>query len=166
VDAIRKSLSELRDPATGMFYAATGQNKQIDIEGTAYAVYVGAVGAAEAAAISAYLVKNYDQLTMKGYMRESPQDWAQCYYIPHRKCSFGPGQYDNGAWSVANGWIAYTLAKTNPALAAKFVTDFANSTDPTQEYWSWSGAKPPLQGQTKNLESPTGALHYAAEEMK
>ncbi len=160
---IRASLSGLWDPVTGMFYAATGQNKQIDIEGSAYAVYVGAASASEATAISTYLVNNYNKLTVKGYMRESPTDWAQCYYIHGGACSFGPGQYDNGAWSVANGWIAYTLAKTKPSLAVKFITDFANSTDPTQEYWAWAGAKPPLSGQTANLESPSGALSYVTE---
>ncbi|WP_158750420.1 hypothetical protein [Acidobacterium sp. S8] len=157
---IRASLSELWDSGTGMFYAATGQNKQIDIEGSAYAVFVGAANATQITAISTYLVNNYDKLTMKGYMRESSTDWAQCYYIHGGACSFGPGQYDNGAWSVANGWIAYTLAKTKPSLAVKFITDFANSTDPTQEYWAWTGAKPPLSGQTTNLESPSGALSY------
>jgi hypothetical protein len=96
-------------------------------------------------------------------MRESPIDWAQCYYIHGGACVFGPGQYDNGAWSVANGWIAYTLAETNSSLAVKFITDFANSTDPTQEYWAWAGAKPPLSGQKSNLESPSGALSYARE---
>lgn len=160
---IRASLSELWDPGTGMFYAATGQNKQVDIEGSAYAVYVGAATASETNAISTYLVNNYDKLTTRGYMRESPADWAQCYYIHGGACSFGPGQYDNGAWSVANGWIAYTLAKTKPSLAVRFITDFANSTDPTQEYWAWAGAKPPLAGQTANLESPSGALSYATE---
>ncbi len=160
---IRASLSELWDSGTGMFYAATGQNKQVDIEGSAYAVYVGAATALEITAISTYLVNNYDKLTTKGYMRESPTDWAQCYYIHGGACSFGPGQYDNGAWSVANGWIGYTLAKTKPSLAVKFITDFSNSTDPTQEYWAWAGAKPPLSGQTTNLESPSGALNYATE---
>jgi hypothetical protein len=160
---IRGSLSELWDAGTGMFYAATGQNKQIDIEGSAYAVFVGAASASQTKAISTYLVNNYDKVTMKGYMRESPMDWAQCYYIHGGACSFGPGQYDNGAWSVANGWIAYTLAKTKPSLAVKFITDFATSTDPTQEYWAWAGAKPPLSGQKSNLESPSGALSYATE---
>lgn len=160
---IRASLSELWDSGTGMFYAATGQNKQVDIEGSAYSVYVGAATASETNAISTYLVNNYDKLTMNGYMRESPTDWAECYYIHGGACSFGAGQYDNGAWSVANGWIAYTLAKTDPSLAVKFITDFANSTDPTQEYWAWAGAKPPLRGQTTNLESPSGALSYATE---
>ena len=160
---IRTSLSELWDSSTGMFYAATGQNKQIDIEGSAYAVYVGAAGTSQMTAISNYLVNNYDKLTTRGYMRESPKDWAQCYYIHGGACSFGPGQYDNGAWSVANGWIGYTLAKTKPSLAVRFITDFANSTDPTQEYWAWAGAKPPLAGQIANLESPSGALSYATE---
>jgi hypothetical protein len=162
-EKIRANLSGLWNPATGMFNAATGQNRQIDIEGSAYAVYVGAASASEGTAISTYLVRNYDKLTTRGYMRESPQDWAQCYYIHGRACNFGPGQYDNGAWSVANGWIAYTLAKTNPSQAVQFITDFANSSDPTQEYWPWFGAKPPLSGQTSNLESPSGALHYVTE---
>jgi hypothetical protein len=160
---IRDGLSELWDSSPGMFYAATGQNKQIDIEGSAYAVYVGAASASQMTAISNYLVNNYDKLTTRGYMRESPQDWARCYYIHGGACHFGPGQYDNGAWSVANGWIAYTLAKTKPSLAVRFITDFAKSTDPTQEYWAWAGAKPPLSGQTANLESPSGALSYATE---
>ena len=160
---IRANISELWDPASGMFYAATGQDKQIDIEGSAYAVYIGAATASEMTAISTYLRKNYDKLTIMGYMRESPKDWAQCYYIHGGPCSFGPGQYDNGAWSVANGWIAYTLAKTTPSLAVKFVTTFANSIDPTQEYWAWAGAKPPHSGQTFNLESPSGALSYVIE---
>ena len=160
---IRASLAELWDADTGMFFAATSQNKQVDIEGSAYAVFVGAASASQAMAISIYLVNNYDKLTTNGYMRESPSDWAQCYYIHGGVCSFGPGQYDNGAWSVANGWIAYSLAKTKPSLAKKFITDFANSPDTTREYWAWFGAKPPLSGQKRNLESPSGALSFSTE---
>ena len=157
---IRANLQELWDPAAGMFYAATGQNRQIDIEGSAYAVYAGAASASQTAAISRYLVKNYRKLTMWGYMRQSPEDWEKCYFIHGPACSYGPGQYDDGAWSVANGWIAAAIAKTSPALALQFIAEFANSPDPTQEYWSWSGAKAPRAGQTSNLESPTGALSY------
>ncbi len=160
---IQKNLPELWDSANGMFYAATGQDKQIDIEGSAYAVYIGVATASQATAISTYLAKNYNNLTTRGYVRESPQDWALCYYIHGGTCHFTSGQYDNGAWSVANGWIAETLAKTNRPLAAKLITDFANSTDPTQEYWAWAGAAPPHSGQSSNLESPSGALSYAKE---
>ena len=74
---IRSSLSELWDSGTGT-NEGYGQNRQIDIEGSAYAVFVGA-SVSQQRRSAPHLIKNYDTLTMKGYMRESPMDWRKAH---------------------------------------------------------------------------------------
>lgn len=159
-EKVRASLFEFSDPQTGMLVAATGQDRQIDVQGSAYAVYLGITTPLQTRQISAYIARHFDHLTLSGYVRQTPRDWAVCNYIHGGPCAYGPGQYDNGAWSVADGWVAEALARTSPALAARLITDFARSSDPTQEYWALPGAAEPRKGQTLNLESPAGALQF------
>jgi hypothetical protein len=73
---IRSSLQSLESPlwnsAEGMYYAASGQNRQIDILASALAVDCGLATSAQQAAISAWLVKNYSSITYDGYVLQSP----------------------------------------------------------------------------------------------
>ncbi len=153
---IQNNISTLWDATDGMFYAATGQDHQIDIEGSAYAYYVGITTDAQATSISNYLVNNYATLTSGGYIRQSPQDWAYSYYINGGASIYGSGQYDNGRWSVANEWVADALMKTSSSKAVQFITDFANGPDLKREYFGVSAAN----GMANNLESPMGAYKF------
>ena len=92
-------------------------------------------------------------------MRQSLKNWAACNYIHGGSCAYGAGQYDNGAWSVADGWIAETVAETETSLAARLVIAFANSSNPTQEYWAWGG---PV-GATQGIDFEFGVAYWRPE---
>ena len=163
---ISNNLSALWDATDGMFYAASISPTQIDILGSAYAVYLsqlpgdrGIISQAQATNISNYLVNNYSALTAgTGYIRQSPTDWGGTCWAPGSLCA--PGTYDNARWSVGNEWVARALAVTNASKATQFITDFSNNADKTMEYYGvGSGAN----GTSNNLESPMGAFKFISD---
>ena len=141
--------SSLWDSTDGMFYAATGQNNQIDVLGSAYAVYLGFISTAQQIAISTYLNAHYSTLVINGYVHQSPANWA--YSAGGNQCGRGTGNYDDGEWSVGNEWVYYALRVNSQTQAQQLVLDFLANADPTKEYY---GAT--LNGATSNLESPMG----------
>jgi hypothetical protein len=173
---IKNNISTLWDSTDGMFYAATGQNHQIEVDGSAYAAYLstlpgdlGIITQAQATDISNYLVNNYTALTAgSGYIRQSPADWAYCYAISNSGtgsgCRYSSGQYDNGLWSVANEWVANTLKITSPSQAVQFITDFSNNPNIGQEWYNYSNSGSSYSyspaGAASNLESPLGSFGF------
>jgi len=141
---IQKSLqsqsSLLWNPGAGMYYAASSQNRQIDILASALAVHCGLPTAAQRAAIGQWLVKNYSSITYHGYVLQSPSSWAIVGYIPKKKgepygnSPFGAESYQSAYWSVGNQWISEALSVSSPARAAALTNAFANNPDPTMEY--------------------------------
>ena len=63
---IQKNISMLMDEESGMFWAADKDCKQIDIWGSAYAVYVGITNEKQSKKISEYLIRNADYIFMNG----------------------------------------------------------------------------------------------------
>jgi hypothetical protein len=158
---IRANISLLWDDTSGMFFGASGaQGHQIDIGGSAFAVYLGITTPEQNSAISSYLATHYETLTSHGFIRQSPEDWAYSYYIndPPIPGCFGSGEYDNGRWSVANEWVATALYITRPDKAAQYIRDFANGPDPTLECQVIAPGT--YNGFTSNLESPMGAWKF------
>ncbi len=140
----------LWDSTDGMFYAASANDKQIDIIGSAYAVFLGVANSSQTTAISNYLVNNYDTLSYNGFMRQSPTAWGTTWS--------GSAVSDDGYWSVGNQWIAYAMAQTSTLAAKKLIMDFTNGPDPMMEFYG----RMTYSGCTNNLESPLWALPYAA----
>jgi hypothetical protein len=155
---IKANISTLWDGTDGMFYAATGHNNQIDVLGSAYAVYIGITSPVQTTAISDYLVNNYSSLVANGYVRQSPQNWA--YSWGGNECGRGTGNYDDGSWSVGNAWVATAIAETDASLASQFITSFSNNPDMSQEYYGQTS-----NGATDNLESPMGALGFISSNL-
>ncbi len=124
---IRSSLDTLWDEDSGMFFAASEDCRQIDIWGSAYAVYVGAASRRQSARIAEYLDRNYSSIVSHGQVRHLPagQFWERML-IPIK-----PGTYQNGAfWGTASGWVIAVLARRNPEKAAEMfnalVVDYQN----------------------------------------
>ncbi len=155
-DNIENNLYRLWNSASGMFFATTGQNDQIDILGSAYAVYLDVIPAASSTAISNYLVTNFDAITQDGYVRQSPTNWENSWNtLGDNQCGRGTGNYDDGYWSVGNEWIATALAVTSSAKAVELITDYSNAPDLSMENFGATS-----NGFTNNTASVMGALKF------
>jgi Domain of unknown function (DUF4214) len=103
---------------TGLFNAATIQDVQPDIWGSAFAVYLGVTTPDESLAIANYFKNNYASIVDRGQLRELPGGmyWQN---MP------GPrDQYQNGGyWATPIGWFVYTLDEVDPQLADQTVLD-------------------------------------------
>jgi hypothetical protein len=163
--SLQASDSVLWDSSSGMYFAASGQNRQIDILASSLAVYCGLSNAAQQAAISAWLVKNYPSITQEGYVLQSPASWEIVGYIsatkgsPYGASPFGAKSYQSAYWSVGNRWVAEALYLKSPALAAALTKAFAANSDPTMEYYAPEGS--PKNGFAQNLESPIGSTAFS-----
>lgn len=119
--AVRNSLASLMDPNTGMYFAASGANRQIDIWGSAYAVVLGIPTQQQQSVISGYLIQNYAGIIQYGQARHLPpgEFWQQT--------STTVGTYQNGAyWGTPMGWIVYAIAKLDPSLARQTIIDMVD----------------------------------------
>jgi uncharacterized protein (TIGR03437 family) len=167
IQANLSASSSLWNATDGMFYAATLQDKQDDILGSAYAVwlnsqYPGFLASAQATDIGNYLNTNYSTITLNGYVRQSPADWSYYFGVSSGgPCGYPAGDYDDAWWSVGNSWVAYALLQVSASKAEQFVTDFLNTPTPTLE---WIGGLGGAHGNTGNLESPAGTLGFVSSQ--
>ncbi len=115
-DSVERCLGTLRDADTGLYYAASGDCRQIDIWGMAYMLYIGfPVGDTEKETILAFLCENYGRYMYKGQVRHL----LKGEYWQKLLISVEPETYQNGAyWATATGWILWCLAQKDFSLAA------------------------------------------------
>lgn len=152
--ALNTTSSVLWDSTNGMFYAATGQNKQDDVLGSAYAVYLGFISSGQKTSISNYLNTNYSSLVVNGFVHQSPSNWATS--VGGNQCAHGTGNYDDGEWAIGNEWVYYALAFGHSGQAFQFILDYANNSNPAQEWYGSSAT-----GSSPNLASPMGMAKVA-----
>ena len=120
VDSIEKNITSLWDEESGMFQAASGCCRQIDIWGNAYAVYIGFPLGDKKSRIIDYLAENFNAIAMKGQVRHlpKPDHWEKTLYTVE------PETYQNGAyWGTASGWLAFALFEKHPDLSRKIYLD-------------------------------------------
>jgi hypothetical protein len=153
---VAANIGSLWNATDGMFRAANGQNNQIDICGSAYAVFLGVATAPQQTAISNYLVANFDLLSYQGFYRQSDKNWTDVYFIGGEIVN-QPGAHDDAFWSVANQWIAEAIKLTSPAKAVQMVEEFSRGTEMSRELWPVGGAS---GGFSDNLESPMGLTAF------
>ncbi len=173
-NAIKSSLqsdSNLWDSETGMYNAATVQNEQIDIYGSALCVSLDIASTAQKTAISNYLYTNFDDLTFNtGYIRQSNTAWAITGWIPSDGStnyinSYADGFYQNGIWTVANYYVLTALAYAHQDKAIIFATDILTNDDPSIE---WQGI-PPYSATPSPTDNPnqimatSGTLRWVRE---
>ena len=163
--SLRSTESPLWNSDAGMYYAASGEDRQIDILASALALHCGLPSPAQQAAISRWLVKNYAAITYEGYVLQSPESWKVVGQIQlargvvYRAAPFGPESYQSAYWSVGNQWISEALYLSSPRSAAALTKAFAANPDPTMEYYAPHGN--PKHGFPQNLESPVGSTAFA-----
>ena len=179
---VRASLttsSPLWDSANGIFLAATGQNAQPDVLGSAFAVYQGVVTGTQAQAIGTWLSAhastlfyrgfslqtykpaNQNNWTYTGLYADGPNPTCAGSSTPYTYCK--PGVYHNGYWSVGNQWILTALDLANPDAADSYaLAQFSDGNDANLEYVNQKyvingAATPPA---SPNLESPAGTAAW------
>jgi hypothetical protein len=158
--------SVLWNATAGMFNEGTINNVQVDVLGSAWALYVGLGSSAMKTAISTYLNTYYSSVTYRGMAAMSatntgtPTNWANAW----AGCS--SSNIQNGFWTVGNEWVATALAYTSTAKAQTFIADFL-----APGYVAAAGLNMPLQmyehygysfaaGGSWNTRSPADTLAY------
>ncbi|HVV52295.1 MAG TPA: hypothetical protein VHO06_21680 [Polyangia bacterium] len=119
------AVQSLADPVTGLYYAATVDDRQFDVWGSAFAVFLGVAGP-HTTDIANWLVANYAGLAQNGQFRHlTPGEYWDYLLVPATEEPVGT--YQNGAfWGTPSGWIAYAIAQVNPSLARQTIIDLAN----------------------------------------
>ena len=118
----RQAAARFRDEATGMFYAATRDCRQLDVWGSAYAAYAGFLSDSEADMVADYFINNYEQVVFRGQVRHLPRGeyWDRLLKDIDRE------DYQNGAyWAAPAGWVAWVIARKDPELALRMLNDLA-----------------------------------------
>lgn len=123
---VRQSIYKLWNEDDGMFWAADGDCKQIDIWGSAYAVAVGITSEEQTKRIASYLVAHYDETVMNGQVRHltsSDGAWEKLFH----DCK--EGTYQNGAyWATPLAWMIPVYEMGKPGLGKltleKVISDF------------------------------------------
>lgn len=142
----------LWNSGAGMFNAASGTNAQIDVNGSALAVWLGIASVSQTASITAYLNTNAGTLfNSYGYVRQSPTNWASEWA--------GSSNYDSNYWSWGNRWVLYAIKQANSSTAVTHATNFANAANTTAEYYVSNTPG----GAANNLESPVGTMAFIAD---
>ncbi|MFH0829828.1 MAG: DUF2341 domain-containing protein [Candidatus Aenigmatarchaeota archaeon] len=145
---VKGNISRLWNDTDNMFHAADGANNLTDIVGSALAVHLGVANATQASLIEDYLVNNFDSITYRGFVLQTPNNWSTPLM----------STYDDGYWSFGNDWILTTLAVKNASLAYDLTLQLSNSPNPDIEHWA--KARNGNGGYDTNLESPVGTLRY------
>jgi hypothetical protein len=117
---IEEHLDDLKDAKTGLYFAASGDCRQLDVWGNAYLVYIDFPGEARRQRICCYLAEHYGQYVCAGQVRHlfGKEHWQRTV------ASTGPETYqDGGYWGTASGWVAYAIAQVDPPLASKMLGD-------------------------------------------
>ncbi|WP_035603217.1 hypothetical protein [Haloferula sp. BvORR071] len=105
------------DGEAGLFLAATGQGRQPDLWGSAFAVYAGIASPEQAIAIARYFQQHHAEIVQKGQMRHLPKGmyWdAACERDTYQ---------NGGYWATPTGWLIYTLDLVDPKLAEQTLVD-------------------------------------------
>ena len=117
---MKQNIDDLKDEKTGLYFAASGDCRQLDVWGNAYLVYIGFPDEARRLRICRYLAEHYDQYVQAGQVRHlfGKEHW--------QRIVAGTGQetyQDGGYWGTATGWVAYAIAQVDPPLASRMLGD-------------------------------------------
>ena len=126
----KSGLNLLWNKNAGMFISDTRTNRQIDVWGSAFAVYLESISDVQAEAISRWFVKNFDRCVKWGHVRHIP--YPEYWKGPFTEVVYPRiqpyGHYQNGGyWSVPTPWVVRTIALTDMVLAKRMVLDLEKS---------------------------------------
>lgn len=119
-EATGRRLHELYDEHSGMFLAANGDCRQLDLWGSAYAGVVRACSKKQTVRIGQYFFDHYEQCILNGCVRHlrGDESWERML------ADVPAGSYQNGGyWPAASGWVAMVLDRYDAATARAFVDE-------------------------------------------
>lgn len=117
--AVHDDLQTLWDRRSGMFLAASLQNRQIDIWGSALAVRLGVTTKRQARRVAGYLHDNYDGVVRRGQVRHTAPDEYWEFTMGTAR-----GTYQNGAyWATPSGDVALAISLVDRRLARQMLVD-------------------------------------------
>ena len=113
-EKLKSSLQKFWNADEGMFHAATVDCNQIDVWGSAYAVYSGLASQEQADRIARYLVENHGALMERVQLRHcAPGEYWERGLTPRDR-------YQNGGhWATPFGWWFVTVHQIDPDLAKR-----------------------------------------------
>ncbi len=146
----------LWDEEAGMYLAASQEGRQMDIWGSAYAVYIGFPGTERSDRICRHLCDRYPEIVFAGQVRHLPggEYWSRMNDPCPRD------DYQNGAfWGTASGWVAYAIARLDPALASRMLRDLVEDyrRDDACEWINKAGVRR-IPGYGASVANPMAAL--------
>ncbi len=152
---IRQNLDYLWDESSGMYLAASVDCRQIDIWGSAYAVYIGAVVPLRRERIARYLLGHYDGIVESGQVRHLPDgEYWEKTFVP-----IPQGQYQNGAyWATPSGWVLYVIYGADPARARQTAADLIDYFKKYDIFECVNGEYRKLENYVASATNPFGVL--------
>ncbi|NOZ26954.1 MAG: hypothetical protein GXP39_02740 [Chloroflexi bacterium] len=117
---IERGLDRLWDEDVGAYRAATVDCRQIDVWGSAFAVYIDFVRGDRRERVLRFLRDRYEEYVWRGQVRHLLRgEYWERLLIPVE-----PDTYQNGAyWAAASGWVLYALAQIDVPLARRMLAD-------------------------------------------
>lgn len=117
VELIQQVQTTFWDDESGLFLAATGQCRQPDLWGSAFAVYTGVASPEQSGRIARYFQQHYEEVVKKGQLRHLPRDlyWdAACERDTYQ---------NGGYWATPSGWLMCCLDLVDPTLAERTLVE-------------------------------------------
>jgi len=111
----------------GFLRASTGKSAQLDVWGTAYAVYVAALNSEREKAACEALAQGYRDGTIawRGNIRHVPTNADFSETTAWEVALTPKNRYQNGAyWGTPTGWVCYSISKVDMELARKLAREY------------------------------------------
>ena len=121
--AIELGAERLWDDEVGAYRAATEACNQIDIWGSAFAVYIDFVHGQRRQRLLRFLRDRYQDYVWRGQVRHllRGEYWER---LLKTKYPIERDTYQDGAyWATASGWVIYSLAQIDADLARRMLAD-------------------------------------------
>lgn len=154
-ERIAAALEVLWDEDVGAYRAASVDCCQVDIWGSAYAVYVGFAQARRRERLLEFLRDRYADYVYRGQVRHllRGEYWVKLL------APIEPETYQNGAyWATASGWVIYALAQVDPPLARRMTRDLIADFQQHGFYECVNAGYRKLEHYVASAVNPLGAL--------
>lgn len=171
-DALQEKLKKniidtFYDAKTGWWFSSDGVDRQHDVWGSAYAVYLGLVKGSMAKNTAFALARAYKEgrSGINGYIRHILEgEDAMPGVNAWARCGMAYNTYQNGAyWATPLGWYSYAVSLVDRELAIAMLKDFMENTRERAsegapfEYTDRDGSNP-----SGMLYGTSGVLPYVA----
>ena len=154
-------MERLWDDEVGAYRAATVDCNQIDIWGSAFAIYIGFVHNQRRQRLLMFLRDRYQDYVWHGQVRHllRGEYWER---LLKTKYPIKRDTYQNGAyWATASGWVLYALAQIDADLARRMLADLLLDFQEAGIYECINVGYRKVERYVPSVVNPLGALRRA-----